>query len=99
MAIHSFRDEGTQDVFDGKDSKRARKVCPSELWAVAARKLDQVNTAARRADLRYPPGNRLEQLEGRRSDESSIRINDQYRVVFRWSDELGACDVGIEDYH
>lgn len=99
MPIHAFRDSGTQDLFDGADSRQARKVCPATIWGVARRKLDMVNTATRLDDLRYPPGNRLERLAGQRRTEHSIRINEQYRIVFRWSDELGACDVGIEDYH
>ncbi len=98
MVIVTFRDEGTEDVFDGRDTKKARKVCPQDLWRVAHRKLDRINQAAELNDLRVPPGNRLEELEGERKGQYSIRINDQYRVCFTWS-EHGAEEVEIVDYH
>ncbi len=96
--IVSFKDEGTEDVFDGRDTKKARKVCPQDLWRVAWRKLDQVNQAAELDDLRSPPGNRLEALKGDREGLHSIRINDQYRVCFVWT-EGGIEEVEIVDYH
>jgi proteic killer suppression protein len=96
--IASFRDEGTEDIFDGRDTKKARKVCPQNLWRVARRKLDQINQAADLDDLRIPPGNRLEPLTGDRENQHSIRINDQYRVCFTWT-EGGAEEVEIVDYH
>jgi len=92
--IVSFRDKGTEDLFDGRDTKLARKSCPSDLVRVARRKLDQLNQAVVLGDLRAPPGNRLEKLEG----QYSIRINDQWRVCFRWT-ESGAEDVEIVDCH
>ncbi len=64
--IVSFKDDGTEDVFDGRDTKKARKACPSDLVKVARRKLDQVNQAARLDDLRVPPNNHLEKLKGDR---------------------------------
>lgn len=96
--IFSFKDEGTEDVFDGRDAKKARKVCPRDVWRVARRKLDQVNQAAELDDLRDPPGNRLEALRGDREGQHSKRINDQYRVCFTWT-EGGAEEVAIVDYH
>ena len=96
--IASFRDKGTEDLFDGRDTKQARKACPSDLVRVARRKLDQLNQAAVLGDLRAPPSNRLEKLAGERAGQYSIRINDQWRVCFRWADS-GAEDVEIVDYH
>lgn len=96
--IASFKDEGTEDVFDGRDTKKARKVCPQNLWRVARRKLDQINQSAELDDLRVPPGNRREALTGDREGQHSIRINDQYRVCFTWT-EGGAEEVEIVDYH
>lgn len=96
--IRSFADTGTEDVFNGRGTKAARKICPDGLWSVAQRKLDALDYAARLVDLRAPPGNRLEALKGDRKGEHSIRINDQYRICFRWTD-TGPENVGIEDYH
>ncbi len=96
--IVSFRDKGTEDVFDGRDTRNARKACPSDLVRVARRKLDLLNQAAALGDLRAPPNNRLEKLKGDREGQCSIRINDQWRVCFRWT-ESGAEDVEIVDYH
>ena len=95
--IASFRDKGTEDLFDGRDTKQARKACPSNLVRVARRKLDQLNQAVVLGDLRAP-SNRLERLKGGRGGQHSIRINDQWRVCFRWGDS-GAEDVEIVDYH
>jgi proteic killer suppression protein len=94
----SFKDKGTADVFDGEDSKEARKTCPRNLWAVAVRKLDQLNAAATLEDMKIPPGNRLEALKGDRQGQHSIRINDQYRICFAWTAE-GPKKVEIVDYH
>lgn len=96
--IRSFRDDGTEDVFNGRSTKAARRTCPSAVWRVAARKLDLVDAAIRLEDLRVPPGNRLEALAGNRRGQHSIRINDQYRVCFVWQDG-GADAVEITDYH
>ena len=95
--IVSFRDKGTEDLFDGRDSRQARKVCPSDLVRVARRKLDQLNLAVILGDLRAPPSH-LEKLRGERERQYSIRINDQWRVCFRWTDS-GAEDVEVVDYH
>ena len=96
--IASFRDKGTEGLFDGRDTKQARKARPSDLVRVARRKLDQLNQAAVLADLRAPPSNRLEKLKGERGGQYSIRINDQWRICFRWTDG-DAHDVEIVDYH
>jgi proteic killer suppression protein len=96
--IISFRDEGTRDVFDGKNTKLARKVCPSSLWNVATRKLDQIDSAVSLQDLRIPPGNHFEALARDRQGQHSIRINDQYRICFVWTDD-GPDQVEIVDYH
>jgi proteic killer suppression protein len=96
--IQSFKDAGTEDVFNGENTKAARKICPSSLWKIAARKLDQLDSVTSLQDLRIPPGNQLEALSGDRKSQHSIRINDQYRICFKWAD-LGPEDVEIVDYH
>lgn len=96
--IRSFRDRGTEAIFDGVDSPVARRACPRSLWQVVWRKLDQVNRVRDLSELAVPRGNRLERLRGDRSGQHSIRINDQYRICFRW--EAGdAYEVEITDYH
>jgi proteic killer suppression protein len=95
--IVSFADKTTQDLFDGLNSKEARKI-PKQLWAIIARKLDMINTAHDLLDLSAPPGNRLELLKGNKKGFHSIRINDQYRVIFRWS-AGSAYEVQVTDYH
>jgi len=96
--IRTFANQGTRDVFDGKNTKQGRKVCPRELWKIAARKLDQLDSAVVLEDLRVPPGNRLEALSGNRKSQHSIRINDQFRICFEWTD-TGPENVEITDYH
>jgi len=95
--IGSFADEGTEDIYHGVRSKKAAKV-PANIVSVALRKLDMINAATRLEDLRVPPNNRLEKLAGNLAGFYSIRINDQFRVIFRWSDGV-ATDVAITDYH
>jgi proteic killer suppression protein len=96
--IRSFRDPGTEDIFNGADTKRARRACPATLWPVACRKLELLDSAGVLGDLRVPPANRLEALKGGRAGQHSIRVNDQYRVCFVWTD-LGPANVEIVDYH
>jgi proteic killer suppression protein len=96
--IVSFRDEGTEDVFNGRNTQAARKVCPQIVWRIAVRKLDQLDSVELLDDLRIPPGNRLQALRANRSGQYSIRVNDQYRVCFTWSSQ-GPTDVEIVDYH
>jgi proteic killer suppression protein len=96
--IRSFRDSGTEDVFNGRSTKAARKVCPSDILSIVRRKLDLLDSAEALMDLRVPPGNRLEALSGDRKGLHSIRINQQYRVCFSWMSE-GPETVEIADYH
>ena len=96
--IRSFADGGTEDVFNGIESRAARRTCPKAAWRIARRKLDQLNRVRDLAELAIPPGNRLERLRGDRIGQHSIRINDQYRVCFRWENGY-ANEVEIADYH
>ena len=91
--IVSFRDADTEALADGWRVKRF-----VNIQSVARRKLRQLQIANRLEDLRVPPGNRLEALRGERAGQYSIRVNDQYRVCFRWT-MAGAEDVEIVDYH
>ena len=92
--IKNFADRETEQIFRGQHSRRL----PSDLQRIALRKLVQVNAAASLEFLRVPPGNRLEKLSGKRAGQHSIRINDQWRICFRWRDG-DAHDVEIVDYH
>lgn len=96
--IKSFRDKATEDIFNGRATKAAMKVCPRKLWKIAARKLDRLDSVSSRDDLRVPPGNRLEALSGKRKGQFSIRVNEQFRICFKWT-ENGPADVEITDYH
>ncbi len=96
--IVSFKDTGTEDTFNGEHTKAARKTCPESLWRVAVRKLDQLDSVATLNELRVPPGNHLEALTGDRKGQHSIRVNDQYRICFVWTDS-GPEQVEIVDYH
>jgi len=96
--IRSFKNAATEDVFNGVNSKAARKACPPHLWEIAVRKLDLLDAAETLEDLRVPPGNRLEALKGDRAGQYSIRINEQYRICFVWRDG-GTEEVEIVDYH
>ncbi len=96
--IRPFRDQGTEDLFLGRNSKPSRKVCLVDLWNVAQRKLDQLNQSEALVDLKAPPGNRLEKLKEDREEQHSIRINDQFRICFRWTGR-GPEDVEVVDYH
>lgn len=91
--IGSFRDRETERLFLGF---RSRKI-PTELQRTAHRRLLILDAATNLADLRSPPGNRLERLSGTRAGQYSIRINDQWRICFHW--DGGAYDVEIIDYH
>ena len=96
--IESFFDQGTEDVFNGVNSKNARKTCPKNLWRIAGRKLEQLDSVESLEDLRVPLGNRLEALKGTRAGQYSIRINAQFRICFVWQDN-GPAQVEIVDYH
>ena len=91
--IKTFKCADTQTLSKGERVARFANIA-----AVARRKLRQLEIAARLDDLRVPPGNRLEALKGDRAGQHSIRINDQFRLCFRWTD-AGAEDVEIVDYH
>ena len=92
--IRSFRDRDPHTVWEGRRSRRL----PPNIQDVALRKLRMIEAAASLDDLRIPPANRLEQLRGDRAGQWSIRINDQWRICFRWS-QGHAEDVEIVDYH
>ena len=96
--IVSFKNQATEDIFNGVNSKIARKICPQTIWRIASRKLDQLDSVEVLEELKIPPGNRLESLSGDRDSEFSIRINEQYRICFVWV-ELGPSEVEIVDYH
>lgn len=95
--IVSFGDKATRDVFDGTDSRDARSI-PKQLWGVACRKLDMLNAAQDLMDLKAPPANHLERLKGDLIGFWSIRVNGQYRLVFKFTNG-NAEQVRIVDYH
>lgn len=96
--IESFFDRASEDIFNGVNSKAARKCFPERLWKTATRKLDLLDSVESLEELKIPPGNRLEALAGNRKGKYSIRINDQYRICFVWG-ESGPRDVEVTDYH
>ena len=96
--IVSFKDQASEDIFNGKATKAARKACPQAIWPVASRKLDQLDSVNALEELKVPPGNRLEPLSGNRKGQHSIRINEQYRICFVWT-ESGPDRVEVTDYH
>ena len=91
--IESFACAETEKIFD----RRVSRPLPFDIQRTARRKLLQLHAATQLQDLTVPPGNRLEPLKGRRAGQHSIRINDQWRICFRW--ESGAHEVEIVDYH
>lgn len=91
--IQSFADRDTEQLFPEEGNRRF-----SAIARVALRKLLQLKSAVIRADLAVPPGNRLEDLQGGLRGFHSIRVNDQWRLVFRWTDR-GPSDVAIREYH
>ncbi len=95
--IVSFGDRATEALYHGRPNKQARRF-PSTIVRVALRKLDMLNAARELRDLREPPGNRLELLKGDLAGFYSIRINNQWRIIFHWSDN-NAADVSITNYH
>lgn len=96
--IVSFKNQATEDIYNGVNSKHARNTCTQKIWKIACRKLDQLDSVISIEELRVPPANRLEKLSGDRSTQHSIRINDQYRICFVWTMN-GPADVEIIDYH
>ncbi|HEY2866730.1 MAG TPA: type II toxin-antitoxin system RelE/ParE family toxin [Pyrinomonadaceae bacterium] len=98
MSIRSFSDQASEDICEGKPSKKARSRLPSELHLKARIRLASLTAATSLSDLRELKGNRLEALKGNRAGQFSLRINDQYRICFRW-EQNDAFDVEIVDYH
>ena len=96
--IQSFKNQATEDIFNGATTKAALRLCPKDLWKIAIRKFDQLDSVVSLNELRIPPGNHLEALTRERKGQHSIRINDQYRICFKWT-ETGPIDVEIADYH
>jgi len=96
--IVTFKDKASEDVFNGKSSRAARLACPQNIWRIARRKLDQLDSVSTLQELLVPPGNRMEALSGNRKGQYSIRINDQFRICFVWTD-AGPDAVEITDYH
>lgn len=95
--IVSFRDRATEDIYHGRRSSRVRRF-PTNVVRAALRKLDVLNSAHRLNDLRAPPGNRLKALKGDLEGFHSIRVNDQWRIIFRWINGA-AHNVSLTDYH
>jgi proteic killer suppression protein len=95
--IRRFADDTTRDIWNGVNSKAARRL-PRPLWPVIRRKLDQLDVVTQLDDLRVPPGNRLHALTGDRAGHHAIRVNDQYRIVFRFEGH-DVHDVRCTDYH
>ena len=92
--IKSFADKATAAVFSGQLVRRL----PHDIQAIARRKLKLIDAVGKIEELKIPPGNRLEQLKGNRAGQWSIRINDQWRICFKWEHDH-AEDVEIVDYH
>jgi proteic killer suppression protein len=95
--IQSFADRTTEDVWNGVNSKAARRI-PTNLWPAVQRKLDQIDSVRNVDSLRVTPGNQLHALTGNLAGRHAIRVNDQYRIVFRFEGEH-AFDVQCTDYH
>ncbi len=95
--IRSFKDSLTEDIFHGINNSKTRKIT-IDVKKVAYRKLDQLNSSVDIEDVRVPPGNRLEKLKGNYKNYYSIRINDQFRIIFEWKNG-DAFNVSIVDYH
>jgi proteic killer suppression protein len=96
--IRTFKHTGVEDIFNGINSPTARRICPQNLWKIAVRRLDLLDSVSALQELRIPPGNQLEALGGDRKGQYSIRINNQYRICFFWT-EQGSDQVEIVDYH
>lgn len=95
--IQSFADDTTADISQGLDTKAARRI-PKDLWRTIRRKLAVIDAATAPTDIAATPGYRLEALKGEQRSRYSIRVNDQYRITFRFANQ-GAHDVRCEDYH
>ena len=98
MGIINFKNKGTEDINYGRSSKEALRTLPKELYRKAQVKLARLGAVISMQDLREIRGNRFEALKEDRKGQCSIRINEQYRICFRWENE-NALDVEIVDYH
>ena len=98
MAIRSFGNKATEEIFHGRESKETRKRYSESLRHRAKQKLDILDAARELRDLYSPPSLRLERLKGDRAGFWSIRVNDQWRIIFRW-ESGNAYGVLLEDYH
>jgi toxin HigB-1 len=98
--IRTFADDTSRDIWNGVNSKAARRI-PKEVWPVVRRKLDQIDAVKKLDDLKVPPGNRSHALAGDLKGHHAVRVNDQYRIVFRFegSDVSDAFDVRCTDDH
>jgi toxin HigB-1 len=96
--LASFKNKGTEDIFNGKNTTAARKTCPESLWEIAVPKLDQPGSVVLLDERRVPPGNWPETLGGGRIGQRSASINERYLICFRGS-ESGPEQVEIVDYH
>lgn len=94
--IQNIVGQGTADIWNGEDTKAARKLMQREVWKVAIRKLDQLHAATRLDDMRVPPSNMMERLKS--DGRWAVRINDRYRLLFRM-EGADSFDVEIMDYH
>jgi len=95
--IRTLGDEATRDIWNGLNTKAARRI-PKLIWPAVRRKLDQIDSVMTLEALTVPPGNRLHALSGDLVGYYAIRVNDQYRIVFRFTDR-DAFDVRCTDYH
>jgi proteic killer suppression protein len=98
MAIQNFKNKGTEDINYGRATKEALRTLPQDLHRKAQIKLARLGAVTSMQDLQEIRGNRFEKLKGKRKGQFSIRINDQYRICFKWEKE-NAADVEIVDYH
>ncbi len=95
--IRSFGDSATEDLYHGRKTAKIKRF-PSSIVSVALRKMDMLDAAVELTDLKVPPGNRLEALKGDLIGYQSIRVNDQWRLIFKWHDH-DANEVKLVDYH
>ena len=95
--IRTLADDATRDIWNGVNSKAARGI-PRALWPIVQRKLDQVDSVTKLADLKVPPVNRLHALVDDMAGYHAIRVNDQYRIIFRFTGH-DAYDVRYRDFH
>ena len=95
--IRTLADDTTRDIWNGVNSKAARRI-PRDLWSIVQRKLDQIDSVTKLDDLKVPPGNRLHALVGDLAGFHAFRVNDQYRIIFRFEGP-DSYDVRCADYH